>query len=131
MPSLCSPSFLLFSFFFFNYTDYLLCFSYFLSLHYYYNSLLLIITSLLRHYYIIIISLFLPYYFTVSYYISFSYIISLINLLFFHHLHKSPYYFNITLLLCNILYLVTIHFIGSSFKLLCNSALLCHSSIIY
>src|SRR5256885_15888798 len=77
----------------------------------------------------IIIASFLPYYFTVSYYISFSYIISSINLLFFHLIHKSPYYFNITLLLCNILYLVTIHFIGSSFKLLCNSALLCHSSI--
>src|SRR2546430_5577539 len=32
---------------------------------------------------------------------------------------------------CAILYLVIINFIGSSFKLLCNSALLCHSSIIY
>ena len=32
---------------------------------------------------------------------------------------------------CAILYLVIINFIGSSFKLLCNSALLYHSSIIY
>ena len=32
---------------------------------------------------------------------------------------------------CAVLYLVIINFIGSSFKLLCNSALLYHSSIIY
>ena len=37
----------------------------------------------------------------------------------------------VTVPYCAILYLVIINFIGSSFKLLCNSALLYHSSIIY
>ena len=57
----------------------------------------------------------------------------LINLLFFHHIHKSPYYFNITLLLCNILYLVyKIHIryvFDTFFDMLNNVSIICPKRI--